>query len=170
MSIMRALKETGMPISWTQTLETGLSAIDNDRKRLIEIINLFEDTQAVYDAQLCSPQLLAGIHALLKEYFNREEDLMFKIEYPSTDKHLMAHSTLLSSLEMLTLSYKETRSSDMIIDFITDRITDHLSNEDTSLASFIQHKRYAQAERVRMLATKSQRPMSARQAGLPPRR
>ena len=72
MSIMRTLKETGMPISWTQTLETGLSAIDNDRKRLIEIINLFEDTQAVYDAQLCSPQLLAGIHALLKEYFNRE--------------------------------------------------------------------------------------------------
>ena len=159
-----------MPISWSPTLETGLSAIDNDRKRLIEIINLFEDTQAVYDAQMCSPQMLAGLHSLLKEYFDREEDVMFKIEYPGADKHLMAHCTLLSSLDMLMLSYKETACSDLIIDFITDRITDHLSNEDTSLASFIQHKRRLQAERVKMLAIKSQKPGSARQVGPPPRR
>ena len=140
-----------MAISWSHTLETGLSSIDTDRKRLVEIINLFEDTQAVYDAQICSPQMLAGLHGLLKEYFDREEDL-------------------LSGLDMLMLSYKETACSDLIIDFITDRIADHLSNEDTSLASFIQHKRRVQAERVKMLAMKSQKPASARQTGPAPRR
>ena len=159
-----------MAISWSHTLETGLSSIDTDRKRLVEIINLFEDTQAVYDAQICSPQMLAGLHGLLKEYFDREEDLMFKIEYQGADKHLMSHCTLLSGLDMLMLSYKETACSDLIIDFITDRIADHLSNEDTSLASFIQHKRRVQAERVKMLAMKSQKPASARQTGPAPRR
>ena len=114
--------------------------------------------------------MLAGLHGLLKEYFDREEDLMFKIEYPGSDKHLMSHSTLLSGLNMLMLSYKETGCSDLIIDFITDRIADHLNNEDTSLASFIQHKRRVQAERVKMLAMKSQKPVSAKQAVPPLRR
>ena len=159
-----------MAISWSPTLETGLSTIDTDRKRLVEIINLFEDTQAVYNAQICSPQMLAGLHGLLKEYFDREEDLMFKIEYPGADKHLMSHSTLLSGLDMLMLSYKETACSDLIIDFITDRIADHLSNEDTSLASFIQHKRRAQADRAKLLAIKSQKAPSARQASPATRR
>ena len=159
-----------MPISWSPTLETGLSSIDGDRKRLVEIINLFEDTQAVYDAQICSPAVLAGLHALLKGHFDREEDLMFKIEYPSADKHLTSHCALLSSMEMLLLAYKEAPCIDMVVDFITDRIAAHLSSEDTSLASFIQHKRHVQAERVKMLAMKSQKPMSARQAGTSLRR
>ena len=159
-----------MPISWSPTLETGLSSIDNDRKRLVEIINLFEDTQTVYDAQICSPAVLAGLHALLKGHFDREEDLMFKIEYPGADKHLTSHCALLSSLDMLMLAFKETPCIDMVVDFITDRIADHLTSEDTSLASFIQHKRHVQAERVKMLAMKSQKPMSTRQAGVPQRR
>ena len=136
-----------MLISWTNTLETGISSIDNERKRLIELANLFGDEQVIKEAIKISPHLLDGILPLFKDYFDNEEDLMFKIDYPEADKHLLSHSVMTTSLEIAIGEYKTTGSARLIADFISETYVGHLKSDETSLASFIQKKRRDQAAR-----------------------
>lgn len=161
-----------MVIAWSPTLETGISAIDCERKRLIEVANLFTDTAVVAQAEVFSPTLLDSLQQIFKDYFDKEEDLMFRIDYPLADKHMLSHSVMLTSLELAVLEHKKTGNSRLIVDFISDNYVNHLVSDETSLASFIQNKRNVQAAR----AQKAKAPVTAstirasRQTALQPRR
>ena len=72
-----------MVIAWSPTLETGITAIDNERKRLIEVANLFTDVDVIKQAEVFSPALLDSLQEIFQAYFDKEEDLMFRIDYPN---------------------------------------------------------------------------------------
>ncbi len=137
-----------MLIAWSATIETGIGAIDDDRKRLIEIVNLLDDQEVIKQARIFSPAFLESLRPIFLGYFDKEEDLMFRLDYPETNKHILAHSVLISSLDMAILNYKETGNPALIIDFVCDHFVNHLKSDETSFASFIQMKRRAQAART----------------------
>ena len=137
-----------MAIAWSPTLETGITAIDTERKRLVEVVNLFSEADVSAQAELFRPALLDGLHQIFKEYFDKEEDLMFRIDYPSADKHLLSHSVMLTSLELAILEHVKSGDRRQIVDFISENFVNHLMSEETSLASFIQNKRNMKAQPV----------------------
>ncbi len=137
-----------MVIAWSPTLETGISAIDAERKRLIEVANLFTDCDVIAQAEVFSPTILDSLQQIFKDYFDKEEDLMFGIDYPNTDKHMLSHSVMLTSLEIAVLEHKKSGDRRLIIDFISDNYVNHLMSDEISLASFIQNKRNIQATRL----------------------
>lgn len=137
-----------MVIAWSPTLETGITAIDNERKRLIEVANLFTDVDVIEQAEVFSPALLDSLQEIFKAYFDKEEDLMFRIDYPNADKHMLSHSVMLTSLELAVLEHKNTGNTRLIVDFISENYVSHLMSDETSLASFIQNKRNIQAARA----------------------
>ncbi|MEI7608315.1 MAG: hemerythrin domain-containing protein [Rhodospirillaceae bacterium] len=128
-------------ISWSPSLQTGISTIDDARKRLIEIINLANDPEVFKEARDFSPKLVENIKDVFKNYFNAEEELMFKIDYAAVDKHLQSHSVLLSSFDMAMLHLQETGSADRIADFVSEIFVSHLTSDDTSLSLHIQKRR-----------------------------
>ena len=137
-----------MVIAWSPTLETGITAIDNERKRLIEVANLFTDVDVIKQAEVFSPALLDSLQEIFKAYFDKEEDLMFRIDYPNADKHMLSHSVMLTSLELAVLEHKNTGNTSLVVDFISENYVNHLMSDETSLASFIQNKRNTQAART----------------------
>ena len=137
-----------MAIAWSLTLQTGISAIDNERKRLIEVANLFTDADVVEQAEVFKPSILDGLQQIFKDYFENEEDLMFRINYPNADNHMLSHSVMLTSLELAILEHKKTGNKRLIVDFISDNYVNHLMSDETSLASYIQNKRNIQAART----------------------
>ena len=161
-----------MMILWTNTLETGIGSIDDERKRLIEMANLFVDGDVIKQALTLSPKLLDGLMSLFKDYFDKEEDSMFRLDYPEADKHLLAHSVMLTSLEIAMIEYKQSGNANMIADFISENYVRHLKNEETSLASFIQKRRSDQAARAKKNkpGTKATPTPGAKLPKIPPRR
>ncbi len=135
-------------ISWTNALATGICTIDEERKRLIEMANLFADEQVIKEALSISPKLLDSILPLFKDYFSNEEDFMFKIDYPEADKHLTSHCVMLTTLEIAVVEYRKTGNAKLIVDFVSDHYVNHLKGDETSLALFIQKKRREQAARA----------------------
>jgi hemerythrin len=95
-----------------------------------------------------SPTLLDCLQQIFKDYFDKEENLMFRIDYPNADKNMLSHSVMLTSLEIAVLEHKKSGDRRLIIDFISDNYVNHLMSEETSLASFIQNKRKIQAARL----------------------
>ena len=139
--------ETGyVQIAWSPSLQTGITSIDDARKRIIEIVNLVNDPSVFNDARGFSPKLIDQVKSVFKEYFDAEEELMFKIDYISVDKHLQSHSVLLSSFDMAMLHFRETGSADRIADFVSDIFVNHLTSDDTSLSLHIQKRRRVMAD------------------------
>ena len=141
-------EDTEMAITWSPTIQTGISAIDNERKRLIEVANLFTDADVIAQAEVFSPALLSSLQHIFRDYFDKEEDLMFRIDYPNADKHMLSHSVMLTSLELAVLEHKRTGDTRLIVDFISENYVSHLMSDETSLASYIQNKRNIQAARA----------------------
>ena len=131
-------------ITWTPSLEIGVRAIDAEHKHLIEFINL---VKAASDRQRSilngDSRLFNDLKTLLQAHFEREEDLMFGIDYPGVNTHLTAHSTLHSDLDSKILESEQTGDADCAISFIATWMVEHMKTEDTKLAEFIKKKKDA---------------------------
>ena len=134
-------------ITWTSSLEIGVRAIDTEHKHLIEFINL---VKLASDRQRSimrgDPKLLNDLKSLLQTHFEREEDLMFGVDYPGVNTHMTAHSTLQSDLDAKIMESEQSGDVDCAIGFVSTWIIDHMKTEDTKLAKFIQKKKEAKAQ------------------------
>ena len=136
-------------ITWTASLEIGVRAIDAEHKHLIEFINLVKlASERQRSIMKRDPKLLNDLKSLLQTHFEREEDLMFGIDYPDVNAHMTAHSTLQSDLDAKILESEQSGDADCAIGFVSTWIVGHMKTEDTKLAQFIQKKKEAKARAV----------------------
>ena len=146
-------------ITWTASLETGVRSIDADHKHLIEFINLVEAASQRQRASLNHDQnLLTGLKALLQAHFEREEDLMFGVDYPGVNTHLTAHATLQSDFDAKLSEGSEIGSTGCAVSFVATWLVDHMGSEDKRLAEFIQKKKAEKAEAARAKGAKGIKP------------
>jgi hemerythrin-like metal-binding protein len=80
-------------VEWNDFLSVGHARIDEDHKRLFEILNRLAD-----GAERCKRAVVAdSIEQMIRyagEHFAREEELMAKIHYPLTAEHTQRHREL----------------------------------------------------------------------------
>ena len=133
-------------ITWSPSLELGVRSIDAEHRHLIEFINLVNGASDRQRSLLSGDdRLLGDLKALLQAHFEKEEDLMFGIDYPGVNSHLTAHSTLQSDFDAKVLEAKETGDAGGTVGFVADWIIDHLKTEDAKLAKFIKDKKAEKA-------------------------
>ena len=83
-------------IVWSTDMETGVGSIDADHKHLIDFYNLADATPADKFTKVFDDKMLSIVRSLFKSHFEKEEDLMFAINYHGTNKHMTEHSTMLA--------------------------------------------------------------------------
>ena len=128
-------------ITWTDSLEIGVRAIDAEHRHLIEFINLVTTASNRQRSILNSDsRLLGDLKTLLQTHFEREEDVMFGIDYPGVNAHLTAHSTLQSDLDTKILESEQTGDAECAVSFVATWMLEHMQTEDTKLAQFIKKK------------------------------
>ncbi|MEI6559378.1 MAG: hemerythrin domain-containing protein [Rhodospirillaceae bacterium] len=153
-------------ITWNSALEVGIRPIDTAHQSLIEFINLVGQTSESQKPRPCDRKLLDDLRALLRAHFEKEEDLMFGINYPGVDKHILEHSTMLSRFDIMAANFHMTDQTNPVIEFISKWIVSHHETEDTNLASYIQKLKHGKTRRVRDLRP----PSLSADANPPPRR
>ena len=136
-------------ITWTTSLEIGVRSIDADHKHLFEFINLVEAASQRQRTSLNHNQdLLADLKALLRAHFEREEDLMFGIDYPGVNTHLTAHATLQTDFDAKLSEAAEVGNAACAVGFVATWLLNHMGTEDTKLADFIRKKKAEKAEKA----------------------
>ena len=124
----------------TRSFEIEVELIDNDHRRLVEIIN--EITQAIDDDQPeeCA-RLVPDFVAFTKRHFAREEALLEKNGYPQVDKHRRHHASLddkMKTMEALALNVVDSPAArDTLRKELVFVLMDDVINEDMDFKNFL---------------------------------
>ncbi len=124
----------------TRSFEIEVELIDNDHRRLVEIIN--EITQAIDDDQPeeCA-RLVPDFVAFTKRHFAREEALLEKNGYPQVDKHRRHHASLddkMKTMEALALNVADSPAArDTLRKELVFFLMDDVINEDMDFKNFL---------------------------------
>ena len=116
---------------WTQELETGISEIDEQHKRIIGYINKVNDA-AKSGNQEELEEVLEGLLEFTITHFELEEELMEKAGYPFLKAHAMMHETLmkrLADLRMRAINKKENIAAELQT-FLESYLSNHVMNSD----------------------------------------
>jgi hemerythrin-like metal-binding protein len=133
-------------IIWRDAMSVGAPTLDNDHKKLIDLINLTEQ----WVGQDNWRQVATVTDELLRyvdEHFRREEAVMAAIKYPELEQHKKVHETLTHKVRLLSDKFKGATQeeelkigSQVLIRVLTDWLMTHILKEDMKYKAFIPRK------------------------------
>ena len=126
----------------TPTYSVGIAAMDNQHKRLFEMVHrLYEAMRAGKGDQV--------IHGILKElanytltHFAAEEELMRKAGYPGLNAHIDLHKVLVDKVIQMTEGVKTGKkiAAVSLATFLKDWLIGHIQKEDRRYGLHLQNQ------------------------------
>lgn len=122
-----------MTIEWKSNLSVGDRQIDDDHKRLFQIINDYEKAIKLKNIQELK-RVFEDLVSYADEHFAREEKIMFKKNYPFAEAHVRHHADLREELKsfhqglVVEKKFKPAEASA----FLKTWLIDHIIAEDLS--------------------------------------
>jgi len=129
-------------LTWSDELSVGVSALDQDHRALVDLINEF--SQAIDEKR--GPQAVGPVLARLRqhvgEHFAREEALLHSSGYPEADDHAQQHNHTLSRLrELESLAAEDDAKAALaVLDFLKAWFINHVVGNDLKLRDFFREK------------------------------
>lgn len=130
------------PFAFTSKYHTGIALVDEEHKRLFEII---ANADKIIHADLLHDKYDEIIQILseLKEYtlvhFQDEEDYMKQIGYPELDLQQKAHNAFVEKLASIDLDSLDNHQQDYLEDliaFLLDWLTVHILQMDKKIGEY----------------------------------
>jgi hemerythrin len=135
-------------LQWRDSLALDVPVIDNDHKRLFELLNRVrflefagDDTAAVADA-------LSELLLYTQTHFRREEKLMELGNYPGLDAHRRAHRKFTGRVAEVAARFRATPKAfhvHEIYQMLADWLVDHVLGEDMKIKPYVARVAQAQA-------------------------
>lgn len=127
---------------WTDSLSVGISSIDNQHKRLIDLINtLFSEMNSGNSKHAVSSALTKLIE-YTGSHFAYEEELFIKHGYPDKNTHMRIHKNLVSQVLDFQKQFDsgEADVSLELMEFLKDWLIKHIKGTDAKYSSFLLSK------------------------------
>ena len=132
--------DCAMPlISWNESLSVGYEPIDEQHRRLIELINMLQDATTHGGDQHVMGDVLDGLIEYTRFHFATEERLMEAYKYPLNALHTKAHTELRRRVVALRGQFtagKPVISVNVQL-FLKDWLASHILRSDMALGSFL---------------------------------
>lgn len=118
--------------SWQVKYETGIQSIDNDHKRLVEMIDSLFDAMSKGEAKEAIGEIVNGLIQYSVVHFNREEVYMKTTGYENFDKHKAAHDSFTEKVK----GYRKSLESGQfnitveVVSFLRDWLINHIQFTD----------------------------------------
>ena len=128
-------------ISWKPVYETGIVALDNEHRRLIEAVNqLFE---AIRDKR--GDEVLDEVLAMLEDYtihhFQHEEKLMEEYKFLGLPKHKKLHQELIVSLEKIKAEpVDKVKMATNLLTFLRSWVLNHIVEVDKKYGNYLESR------------------------------
>jgi hemerythrin-like metal-binding protein len=117
---------------WDDSLKTGIVEIDDQHKRLIDIVNELSDAMRNKKGKEALEHVLNELSEYTNYHFSFEERAFEKYGYPQADTHVRSHKELIHQLQELMDKFKknELGISIDVLDFLTNWVKNHIKKED----------------------------------------
>jgi hemerythrin len=136
-----------MPLmDWNDRFSVGVTAIDDDHKKLIALANeLFDATRAAKSREVMG-KILAGLIAYTKTHFGREEMFMNRHSYARAAEHKAEHAAFTKTVLDVQKKFdagETTVLSLQVMNFLRDWLVKHIQGSDKALGAFLVGKHAA---------------------------
>jgi hemerythrin len=132
-----------MPLmSWSETLSVKVDEIDNQHKRLVELVNELHDAMAQGKGRDVMGKTLGGLVDYTKTHFADEERLMIKYNYPGYAQQKAEHDALAKKVLDLQSQYLLGKAALTleVMRFLQDWLSAHIQKVDRQFGSYLNSK------------------------------
>lgn len=130
-----------MPLlTWNDDYSVGVKQIDDDHKKLLEMINkAYASAEAGVDEDITLADLVADMIKYAQDHFATEARLMKEYNYPNATQHQLEHGdfTARAIVSGGTLSQEWSLDPIKIFRFLADWLTNHIMKTDKELGKFL---------------------------------
>jgi hemerythrin len=129
-------------IDFTDKLSVKVSLIDEQHKKLIEIINDLHDAMVTGQGKTIMDDVLARLIDYTKMHFSTEERLMAQYKYPDRVTHETQHIELTTQVGQLYLKVQQNKGSVTIetMTFLKNWLNHHILETDKKFGAFLIEK------------------------------
>jgi len=131
-------------LSWHDFLKIGVDFIDEDHKKLLEIMQDVKSSIEEGDNRKCA-SLLTLLLKEAEEHFSREEGYLLKVNYPELDSHKMYHKELLikaDTTRRICEGIESEHDLNECFDSMSDFLIDDILRGDIKFKSYLEYNGY----------------------------
>ncbi|MCX7880325.1 MAG: bacteriohemerythrin [Ignavibacteria bacterium] len=129
-------------ITWNDSFSVGIAKIDNQHKRLIQIINKLDDAMKEGKGKEILSEVLNELILYVNTHFKTEEEYMTQYNYDEYEQHRYEHEKLTDEVKRFYDDFKGGRVvlSVQIMNFLRNWLMDHIVVKDKKLGKFLNEK------------------------------
>ncbi len=125
-----------------KTLSVGVNEMDDQHKKLIEIINNLFEAMKIGMGRETLNYVFSGLIDYAKEHFSEEEELMKKFGFPELMEHSNLHREFEEKVGEMFGSYEkgDTLISIEVLNYLKEWFSDHMQKEDKKYTEYFKSK------------------------------
>ncbi|MBF0383710.1 MAG: bacteriohemerythrin, partial [Magnetococcales bacterium] len=126
-------------VEMDQSMLVGYKAIDDDHRRLFELVNRLNESIVRGHDNNSIMEILNQLVEYTGWHFRHEDRLMQTSDYPHYNQHKQAHNSLVDQVVKIQNDIKQNDadiSSELML-FLLDWLNTHIHNEDKQLADYL---------------------------------
>ena len=127
-------------IEWSAELSVGINSIDEQHKKLVNMINALNDAKLTGGSSELLGKIFNGLAAYTQKHFTYEENMFAEFGYSNSEEHKRQHNELIAQVAELKEKFMEnprgTINDDLMI-FLKRWLTNHIMRTDKDYAEFL---------------------------------
>lgn len=126
-------------LEWKNEYSVGISSIDQQHKKLINLINQLQTAVKYSTGEEFEREALDELVKYTKTHFTYEEGLMEQNGYPDFEPHKSQHVRMIKKVEEVLAEYERDRDTAMTnaLDFLREWLINHINGTDKEYSSFL---------------------------------
>jgi len=130
-------------VEWKDFYSVGVDVLDDDHKRLIELINRFQVAYKYHTGEEFERQAFEELVDYTKYHFEREEKMMEEAGYPDLEAHKELHRAMISKVDDFQEKYRQTghEALEGVAALLCGWLIDHINGVDKKYGPYINQKR-----------------------------
>jgi hemerythrin-like metal-binding protein len=131
------------PIEWSDEFSVGIESIDEQHKKLINMIKNLYDALANGRVSDVMDEIFSGMFDYTDQHFSYEETLFDKYDYPDAEAHKEEHAELHRQLVKLKndiYSGDHFMSEVLLLKFLEDWLINHILKTDKKFGPYLIEK------------------------------
>jgi len=125
-------------ITWTNDFSVGVEEIDNQHKRLVNMINELHDAMKQGKGNEHVEDIIIRLVDYSKYHFNTEEKYFHQFSYPDKESHIQTHVDFIDKVSIFAEKFKnnEVMLTIDVLTFLSDWLRNHIMGIDMDYSDF----------------------------------
>ncbi|MGB1199347.1 MAG: bacteriohemerythrin [Thalassotalea sp.] len=127
---------------WKESYSVGIESLDNDHKKLINLLNQFTTAYDYAMSEEYERQALRDLIDYTQYHFQREEQLLAEHHFPDLLAHKAQHKKMIAQVNSFMDLYNEQghNALDEISDFLSNWLINHINGTDKEYSALLIEK------------------------------